>query len=292
MFDAQQGATLTQPDDVLAHPRRHLVIQPRGFLSGVNLVELWQYRDLLRSFASRDVRLRYRQTALGVIWVVLQPLLAAGVFAFVFGRVAHLPSQDVPYVVFAYAGLLAWTPFSNVLTRASTVLLGASGMVSKVYFPKLLLPVSVIGSSALDFVVAAAVLLLLLPIYSIPLTWQLLALPFFVFITMCLALGAGFITSALTVRYRDVGYIVPLLLQLLLFISPVAYSLDAVPQQYRWVVAANPLTGALEASRWAALGLHNLDVGALVYSTVCAAVLVSLGAFVFTSLERDFADVI
>jgi len=273
-------------------PRAHLVIRPRGRWSAIRVHELWEFRDLLRSFAKRDIKLRYRQTALGVVWVVLQPLLAAGIFSFVFGRVAKLPSDGVPYIVFSYAGLVAWTVFSGVVTKASDSLVRNSVMVSKVYFPRMLLPLAVVGSSLIDFGVSLAMMGVLMAIFNVAPTPRLLLLPAWLFLTLALSLGLGLIASALSARYRDVQYILPVAISMLLYASPVAYSLQAVPPSLRGVVALNPLTGILEAFRWSLLGTGRLPINSVLWSISASMVLFVLGAFVFASLERDFADVI
>lgn len=258
----------------------------------VDVRELWKYRDLLRSFVTRDIKLRYRQTALGVVWVVLQPLLAAGVFTFVFGRVAHLSSNGVPYLPFAYAGLMAWTAFSTVWNRAAMSMTAYSAMISKVYFPRLLLPLSTVGSALLDFTIAFVLQILLLIRYDVPLQVRLLLVPALLVITVLLAVGLGLMAAALVVRFRDVGYVLPIAIQLLLFASPVAYAVSRVPSNDRWFVSLNPLSGILETFRWAILGVGPLRGAELLYSIVAAVVAALLGAVVFNSLERNFADVI
>ena len=272
-----------------AHQR--LVILPRGRLASVDLKQLWTYRDLLRTFASRDITLRYRQTALGVIWVVLQPLLTALIFTFVFGRVARLSSEGVPYIVFSYSGLLAWNVFSGLLTRASGSLTAAGPMVSKVFFPRLLLPLSVLGSVLLDFSVALVLQAILLISYGVNPRWHIILLPLWLLLLLGISSGVSMIAAALAVRYRDVQYVIPLLIQLLLFASPVGYDVASVPRDARWAVTINPLTGLLQAFRWSILGRGSLSLS-LVYSSIAAVSIAVLGGILFSSFERDFADVI
>lgn len=270
----------------------HLVIRARGRFARVDLREAWRYRDLARALAARDITLRYRQTVIGIIWVVLQPLLGALIFAFVFGRVARLKSEGVPYVVFALCGLLAWNLFSSILTRASISLTAAGAMVSKVYFPRLLLPVSAVGSCLVDFVAALVMMVIFMLGYGVGPGLSVLLMPVWIVLVVWLALGVGLVTSALTVRYRDVQNILPVITQLLLYGSPVAYALNAVPSSVRGLVTVNPLTGLLEAFRWSLLGVGRLDVGAVAWSAGVSAVALIVGATAFASLERDFADVI
>lgn len=268
------------------------MILPRRRVAGVDLKEAWRYRDLLRAFAGRDITLRYRQTALGIGWVVLQPLLAAVVFAFVFGRVAHLTSDGVPYLLFALSGLLAWNVFSGMLARASTSLTAAGAMVSKVYFPRILLVLSVLGSVLIDFAVGMTLQIVLLVAYGIWPGWHLALLPAWMLMAVAIGSGVGLVTSALAVRYRDVLQVVPMAIQLLMFVSPVGYQVAAVPDSLRWAVGINPLTGVLQGFRWSLLGRGSIEVHAVVLSAAASCVLLPLGALVFASLERDFADVI
>jgi lipopolysaccharide transport system permease protein len=268
------------------------VIRPSSGWRSVHLGELWEYRHLVGSLSIRDIKLRYRQTALGVIWVVLQPLLAAGIFSFVFGRVASLPSEGVPYAVFSFAGLLAWNLFNNIALRGSTSLVSNSGMLSKVYFPRLLLPVSTVVAALIDFAVALVMMFVLLAINGIGLTSNVFLLPVLILMTIMLSLGVGVISSALMVSYRDVAQVLPVGLQMLLYASPVAYSIAVVPKDIRWLYKLNPLVGILEGFRWALLGRGELGVGDFVYSAVFAFALFIGALIAFARMERRFADVI
>lgn len=273
-------------------PSTEVLIRPRGRWAVVHVGELWAFRDLLASFAVRDLRLRYRQTALGAAWVVVQPLVGAAIFTFVFGKVAGLPSEGVPYLVLAYTGLVAWTLFSGILTKSSASLVGNASLVSKVYFPRLLLPLSVVASGLVDLAVALAVLAVMLAVYGIVPGTGLLLLPVWLLLVVLLSLGIGLIACSLMVRYRDVQYVLPVMTQFLLFGSPVAYALAAVPQHLQVFVAANPLTGLLEGFRWSLLNTGELPLVAVVWSAVFACVAFVLGSLAFASLEREFADVI
>lgn len=268
------------------------MIKPPSRWTPVHLRELWEFRDLFTRLAARDITLRYRQTALGVIWVVLQPLMAAGVFSFVFGRVAGLSSEGIPYFVYSFAGLTAWNAFNATIGKASGALVGNSAMVSKVYFPRMVLPLSTLGSTSLDFVVSMGMMMVLLGAYGVGYRLSILAVIPLYLIVQLLACGAGLMAGALMVRYRDVGYVVPVVTQVLLYATPVAYGLASLPRaSLRPFFTWNPLTGLFEAFRWALLGTR-LEVGLLVYGTVVAVAMFVLGAFQFTRMERQFADVI
>lgn len=273
-------------------PKPYLRIRPTSGWAALNLRETWQFRDLLMTLAGRDLKLRYKQTALGVIWVVLQPLLAAGIFSFVFGLVAKLPSDGVPYFVFSFAGLLGWNLFSGILTKSSVCLLGNQQLISKVFFPRLVLPLSTVPSVLVDFAIAAALMVGLLVAYRIAPGWGLLLLPIWMATIAALALGVGLVTSALTVSYRDVQYILPVFTQMLLYASPVAYAASKVPAEWRGVYFLNPLASLLDAFRWSLLGGPEPMWGSVAYAAVLSAGVLVWGAFAFKKMERRFADVI
>jgi lipopolysaccharide transport system permease protein len=252
---------------------------------------MWRFRDVLRALALRDLKLRYRQTALGVAWVLLQPLIASGIFAFVFGRVAGLSSSGVPYFLFAYAGLLGWNAFSETVTKGTSSLVGNQAMISKIYFPRLLLPLSTGAAAIVNFAVSAIVLVLLILGYGEPLRAQLLLIPLWLAGVLLLAAGLGLVAASTNVVYRDVGHAMPVIVQLLLYASPVAYALDAVPEDLRRYLAVNPLTGLFEALRWSAFGT-DLRWSYLSWSFICAFGALTCGALVFRRMERRFADVI
>ena len=274
-------------------PKPTLSIVPTSGWQAINLPELWQFRDLLTTLAQRDVKLRYRQTSLGVLWVILQPLLAAGIFSFVFGKVAKLPAPNgIPYLVFSYAGLLAWNAFSSTLTKTSSCLLQNSNLVSKVYFPRLALPLSTVFSTLIDFGVAFVVMIVLMLVNHVVPTLGILLLPVWLLLIVLLALGVGLYASALMVSYRDIQYVLPVVTQFLLYASPVAYSASLVPAKYRLIFEINPLTGLLEAFRWSLLGVGNFPLAAVTYSAIITVVVLVAGAFSFKSMERKFADVI
>jgi lipopolysaccharide transport system permease protein len=277
-----------------ARGKSTLLIRPTSGWAALNLAEVWQFRELLLSLAGRDVKLRYKQTALGITWVVLQPLLAAAIFSFVFGKVAKLDSGGVPYFLFSYCGLLAWNLFSNTLTKSSACLVGNSQLISKVYFPRVILPFSTIPSALIDFGVALAMLAVLMPMYHWAPPMAILLLPVWLMLFLLLATGAGLISAALSVRYRDVQYILPVVIQLLLYGSPVAYAIAPIPGKYRFLYMLNPLATLLEAFRWSLLGPKggSPKAGYVAYAAVACVVVSVVGMFAFKKMERTFADII
>lgn len=267
-------------------------IRPASDWKALDLRLLWRYRELLGTLGRRDLTLRYRQTLLGVFWVVAQPLMAAGIFAFVFGGVAKLPSDGIPYFLFSYAGLLGWNLFSGTLTKVSVSLVGNAHLISKVYFPRLILPLSTLYSTLVDFAVALAMMFGLMASRQLPPGPGLLLLPLCAACLLALALGAGLIAASLTVHYRDIAYILPVAVQMLLYASPVAYAASAIPEPLRWVCWINPLSPLLEGFRWSLLGTGTLSAPALLYAVAFSATVLAAGVFAFKGLERLFADVI
>ncbi len=258
----------------------------------LSLGELWKFRDLIFTLAARDLRLRYKQTALGVIWVVLQPLMAAGILSFVFGTVAQMPSDGLPYFLFSYAGMMAWNLFSATVTKVSGSLVGNAHLISKVYFPRLVLPLSAIPSVLIDFAVAAGMMAVLLVIYGVAPGWGLLLLPGLIAILLLLATGIGLCTASLSVSYRDVAYVLPVALQMLFYASPVVYAVGIVPERLRSWYELNPLSGLLEAMRFSILGRGSLDWSLLGYAAAASLLVMAIGLFSFKRMERRFADII
>lgn len=265
-------------------------IRPPRRWEALDLRALWRFRDLLWALAMRDIKLRYRQTALGVLWVIFQPLLGAGIFAFVFGRVAKLDSGGVPYILFSYAGLLAWNLFHSTVFKAANSLVGNSTLVSRVFFPRLLLPFSSAISSLLDFAIGFVAGLVLMfsqgqtPALSPAFLLVLLLL-------LVLALGCGLICASLAVAYRDVIHLLPVGLQLLLYASPVGYAVAAIPAEWRNLYLLNPLAPLLDAFRASLLG-GSIDYHALACSAATAFAVFIAGLLIFRYRERQFADVI
>lgn len=273
----------------------HKIYQPSGGLGLPDLVEVWRFRDMLIALAERDVKLRYRQTLIGVAWVVLQPMFNGAIFAFVFGMIAHLPSDGVPYFLFAYAGQLGWTAFNATLSRVSNSLLGNAMLVTRTNFPRIILPLSATSSVAIDFLVALAVLLVLMTMRGLTPWIGLVLLPVWAVLIIALAFGIGLFAAALSVRFRDVQNFVPVATSILQYASPVAYSLsalDQLPATFRRFYMLNPLVGPLEAIRWSLFGTNPFPWGAVAYSTGVTLVVLVAGAIIFRKMERTFADVI
>jgi lipopolysaccharide transport system permease protein len=255
--------------------------------------ELWRYRDLWLTLALRDVKLRYRQTALGVAWVVLLPLMASGVFTVVFGLVAKLPSDGSPYFLFVFAGYLGWGSFQNTLQRCSISLIGNASLVTKVYFPRILLPASTVLASLLDYAIGLVIFLAALLVRGeFPPLSSLMLVPVLLLTLQVLALGIGLFTSALTVRYRDVQYVLPFLIQLLLYASPVAYGLSAVPPHLRRFYLLNPVAPLLDALRTALLGRGEIHWHATGIAALVSVLILMAGTRFFLGQDRQYADVI
>jgi lipopolysaccharide transport system permease protein len=289
----------TQPTAVAAQrpaqaPSRHptVVVQPTHGLAALNLRELWAYRDLLLILATRDVKLRYKQTALGVIWVILQPLVAALIFAIIFGGFAKLPSDGSPYLLFVFCGMLPWNLFAGALQRAGNSLIGNSNLISKVYFPRVIIPIASTAAVLIDFVVSLALLLIFMLIYQVAPTWRLITLPFFLLLTLLAAIGVSLWLSGLNVYYRDFMYALPFVIQVWLYASPVAYATTLVPAQWRVLYGLNPAVAFIEGFRWAVLGQSALTGEMVGSATLVSLVFFVSGLYVFRRIERGFADVL
>jgi lipopolysaccharide transport system permease protein len=265
----------------------------RGWV-GLDVGELLRFRHLLVAFAQRDVKLRYKQTLIGVAWVVIQPLIAAGIFSVVFGVIAGMKtSTGRSYFVFSFAGLLAWNIFGSTLTKSAMSMVGNTHLVTKVYFPRLILPLSTAASTLIDFAIPTAVLLLVLVVSGNPPGWAILLTPIWASIALFLALGLGLVAAAMTIDYRDVQYVLPLVTPFLLYASPVAYDVTHVPGRYQTIYyLANPLASVIEAFRWSAIGAPPPHWGFLAYAAACSAVVFTIGAAIFKRTERRVADVI
>jgi lipopolysaccharide transport system permease protein len=274
------------------HPRRRAVRrQPRSGWGLADLGELWLYREMLVFQTIRELKVRYRQTALGVAWAVLQPVLTMIVFTIFFGKLAGLPSDGVPYPVFALAAAIPWQLFAYGLTQASNSLVDNAQALTKVYFPRLILPMASIAVALVDFVIAFLILGGLMGYYGIRPDWEILTLPLFVALAVAAALAVGLWLSALNVKYRDVRYAIPFITQIWLFVTPVAYSSSLVPERWRWVYGLNPMAGVVDGFRWALLDTAAPDVTVAASSGVTLLLLVA-GLLFFRRLEREFADVI
>lgn len=273
-----------------AKPAHHLVIRPsRGWVS-LDLAEVWEYRELLFILTWRDIAVRYKQTALGVAWAVIQPVLAMIVFSVFFGRLAKMPSDGLPYPVFAYTALLPWQLFAKALTDSSSSLLSNRNLITKVYFPRLLLPFSAVLSGLVDFAVAFVLLLGMMAYYHLIPTIAVIALPALIAMAVLTALAVGLWLSALTVRFRDAQYVIPFLTQFWLFATPIAYPVSLIPERFRPLAGLNPMTGVVEGFRWALLGRSG-GLGPEVWVSVVAVALLLFGGLAFfRRVEKSFAD--
>jgi lipopolysaccharide transport system permease protein len=269
----------------------HVVEPGRGWV-GLDLKELWHNRELVFVFARRNILVRYKQTVLGVAWALIQPIFLMVVFTLVFGRLAKLPSEGVPYPIFSFAALLPWLFFANALSQSSTSVVGAAGMLTKVYFPRLTIPIAAVLSSLADFAIAFLVLVGLMAYYAIVPPWTVVLLPAFALLAFAIALGAGLWLSALNVRYRDVMYTIPFLTQLWFFATPVVYSARSVSEPWQTVLGLNPMAAVVVGFRWALIGTPRPAYGMLAVSVAVAVALVITGAAYFRRMERTFADVI
>lgn len=269
-----------------------VVIEPSTGWVALKLRELWQYRELIYFLTWRDIQVRYRQTALGIAWAVLQPVLTMLIFSVVFGKLAGLPSDGLPYPVFSFAALLPWQLFSGALTRAGTSLVGSANLLTKVYFPRLIIPISAVAAGLVDFVIAFGVLILLMLYYGIRPGIAILWVPVLVAFSLASALAVGLWLSALNVKYRDVQHLIPFLVMAWMYASPVAYSANMIPEgKWRLLYSLNPMTGVIQGFRWALTGGPPPGQMILV-SGVVVLVLLLGGLFYFRRMERIFADVV
>lgn len=275
-----------------AAQERVTVIEASSGWSALRLGELWAYRELLLFLAWRDVSVRYKQTLLGAAWAILQPLLSMIVFTLIFGNFAGLPSDNVPYPVLTYTALLPWQYFATAMSNASNSLVGSANLLTKVYFPRLVIPVAAVLPAAVDFVIAFVILLVMMLIYGITPTWNVLWLPVFMLLAVVTALGVSLWLSALNVQYRDVRYAVPFLVQFWMYASPVAYSSSIIPERWRALYGLNPMTGVIEGFRWALLNTDTAPGSMVIVSSLAAVVLLVSGAFYFRRMEKTFADVV
>jgi lipopolysaccharide transport system permease protein len=277
----------------------HFILPARPLLTieggrkwiGFELRDLWAHRDLFYILAMRDVKVRYKQTALGALWAILQPFLTMVVFTILFGKLAHVPSDGEPYAIFSYAALVPWNFFNSALTNSSNSLVGSANLITKVYFPRLIIPGAAVGAALVDFVIASVILFAMMAWYGVGFSLNLIMFMPLMLLTTLIALATGMWLSALNVKYRDVRYAVPFVLQIWMFLTPVIYPVTFIPQRWRWALALNPLTGVIEGFRnaifarpfqWWGLGIStSLSVSMLIYA-----------AYAFRRMEREFADVI
>ena len=273
-------------------PQEPLVtIKPRQSWIALDLRNLWTYHELLYFLIWRDVKVRYKQTVLGVAWAILQPVIMIVIFSIIFGRVAGLPSDGIPYALFAYAGVVTWTFFSSAVTKSGNSLVGSSHLITKVYFPRMMVPAAAVCAAVVDLVLAFVVLVPLMFYYQFMPGWQIVMILPVLALLILLAFGVGMWMSALNVKYRDVGFILPFLIQIWMFLSPVIYPSSALPPNFRPVMMFNPVSGIIEASRSALFGLP-FNRRAILVSCVITFLILACAAFWFRRMEREFADVV
>jgi lipopolysaccharide transport system permease protein len=269
-----------------------VVVLPSTNLLDLDLPAIWHYRELLYFLVWREVKVRYKQTVLGVAWAVLQPLMTMAIFTVIFGMFVNVPSDGLPYPLFALAALLPWTYFSEAMTRSSVSLVGDAQLIRKVYFPRLIMPLAAVVSPAVDFLLAFILLLAMMAWYGLSPTWGIIMLPGFLLLGLITALAVGLWLSALNVRYRDVRHIVPFLIQCWMYASPVAYPVSIVPEGWRVLYGLNPMAGVIEGFRWALLGKQSPDIGIMLVSVMAVIALLIGGVIFFKHMEQTFADVI
>lgn len=270
----------------------HIRIEPSSGFVPIKLSELWEYRELLYFLIWRDIKVRYKQTALGAAWAIIQPLMTMVVFSIFFGKLGKLSSDGLPYPIFTFAALVPWTLFANGLTQGTGSLVGSSNLLKKVYFPRLIIPTATVLAGVIDFLISFGVLLILMLIYGITPTINTLWLPAFLLLTLITSLGISLWLSALNVEYRDVKYVIPFLTQIWLFATPIAYSSNLLSEPWRTIYGINPMVGVVEGFRWALLGTDTQPGYMVLVSSIIAVLLLITGAFYFRRMERTFADTV
>lgn len=270
-----------------------LLIKPKNKWWQIDFKELWRFRDLFYFLTWRDVKVRYKQTLVGVLWAIFQPFITMVVFTLFFGSFAQMPSDGIPYPIFVYTGLLFWTLFSSGLSSASSVFVANEKIVTKIYFPRIILPVSAIITHVVDFIIASVILMGMMVYYGYaPDVSAIVLVPFLLFMTIVCAIGIGLLFASINVKYRDVRYVLPFFIQILLFVTPVIYPVSIVSDNYRWILGLNPMSAVIDAARAGILGAGQID---FVLSTVSACAMLVycfVGYFYFKKTERYFADVI
>jgi lipopolysaccharide transport system permease protein len=268
------------------------VIEPKTGWVPVDFKEIWNYRELLYFLTKRDIKVRYKQTVLGGLWAVIQPAFTMLVFTLFFGRLAKMPSDGLPYPIFVYAALLPWTYFANAVSASGNSLVGSANLITKVYFPRIVVPASAALAGLLDFFIALFVLAALMIYYQFLPGWGILLFPFLVALTFLCAVGVGLWLSALNVQYRDIRYAIPFLIQVWMFVSPVIYPVSLVKGNYQWLLAINPMGGVIHAYRSSLLGHQPIEWSLLALSTLIIVTLFLGGLYYFRRMEKVFADVV
>lgn len=277
-----------------------IFLKPSRGWTSLKLMDIWRYRELVYFLIWRDIKVRYKQTALGAAWAIIQPFFTMVVFTIFFGRLAGVPSDGVPYPIFSFTGLLPWGLFTKALSDAGRSMIANRSMITKVYFPRLVIPLASVLSGLVDFGIGFVVLIGMILYYNnlpgsetqVTPTIAVLTLPFFILLALITALGVGLWLSALNVIYRDINYIIPFLTQFWLFVTPIAYPSSLVPEKWRWLYALNPMTGVVEGFRWALLGVETAPGPMLAVSTSISILVLISGLFYFRRMERTFADMV
>ena len=273
--------------------KHELIIKYKKGWIPINFKELWAFRELLYFLAWRDIKVKYKQTVLGAAWAILQPFLTMIVFSVLFGKLAKVPSDGIPYPIFVYAGLLPWNYFSSALSNSGNSLVSSSNLITKVYFPRLIIPTSASLAGLLDFFIAFIILIGMMFFYNFtPSALGILMIPALIFLTFLVAVGCGLWLSALNVEYRDFQYVIPFLIQIWMFATPVIYPVTLFPEKYRWLLSLNPMAGIIEAFRAAAIGHQQVNWNLLIVSSGIGVLIFLTGLLYFRRVERSFADVI
>jgi lipopolysaccharide transport system permease protein len=292
--DSSEKLGLHAVEDVLPAPAKvrspALIIEGNRWV-GPDLRELWAHRELFLFLAWRDIKVRYKQTALGASWAILQPLISMVVFTMLFGRLARVPSEGQPYAIFSYAGLLPWNFFTNALTNSSNSLVGSQNLITKVYFPRILVPTAAVGAAVVDIAIASTMLLAIMPIYGVGFHTSLLMLVPLILLTALTASALGIWTAALNVKYRDIRYALPFVIQLLMFLTPVIYPISFLPERWRWLLRLNPLSGIIEGFRDAVFG-RPFNWTGLGISVLISLILLLAAVLTFSRMEDEFADIV
>ncbi len=270
-----------------------VIIKPSKGWVGLNLKDLWVYRELVYFLTWRDIKVRYKQSVLGILWAILKPFMTMVVFTIFFGNLAKIPSDGVPYPIFSYTAILPWELFASALIVASRSMVGSGNMISKIYFPRMIVPLSSIMASVVDFFIGFVILIGMMLFYRVTPTINILWLPLLILLTLVSALGVGFWTSALMVRYRDVGYLMPFVTELWKFLTPVVYPASMIPEKWRLLYALNPMTGVVEGFRYALLGTtQSVSLPMVLISAGISILILITGLFYFRRMEKQFADMI
>lgn len=292
IIEAEKGKLTEEKGNFSQLPDEPLVfIQASNAWKPLDLREFWQYRELLFFLMWRDVKIRYKQTLLGVIWAILQPVLATIIFTIFFGRIAGIPSDGIPYPLFAFAGFLPWTFFANAITASGNSLVGSSHLITKVYFPRLIIPVAAVFAGLVDFFIAFGILVLMMIWYGAGFSVNLIMLLPLIFLTLSVAVAVGVLMSALNVKYRDIRFALPFLIQIWMFATPIIYPSSLIPEKWRILLAINPMAGIIEGFRSALFG-RDFDWILLGISAVISIIIFIVSAIIFRRMEKEFADII